>query len=233
MGSIGVTLSGIAIYGKSDLRLADAYVNEWMTLNKCGGHPQEQGEYHFHEKPPKGCVFTGKARKHSRLFGIMYDGIPIFGSLGDDGVHPTDLDKWRGYVDKTNPFYHYHLPKNMAFSYNLNCLCGCVFDTNWSRELEYNKSWFDTCPKETTQYDHSAIYKNIPEFIQQYDGTSSSSDSNSSQDKLVSEKYLPASALIFILSWKRLIIILSWISWRVWSPVFAWSRTRNYCWLRF
>lgn len=70
------------------------------------------GQYHYHMLPAPGCAFTDTpADQHSPAWGIMADGIPIFGPRGDGGQVPSaddDLDECRGHVDAAYPFYHYH-----------------------------------------------------------------------------------------------------------------------------
>jgi len=68
--------------------------------------------------------------QHSPYFGIMADGIPIFGPYGDNGIAPTNLDECGGHVDNTYPFYHYHLPNGLIYPYTVTCLRGCIFNAN-------------------------------------------------------------------------------------------------------
>ena len=48
MGSIGLAVNGIGIYSNSDAEKRDAFVNEGKSFDSCGGHPQPQGDYHYH-----------------------------------------------------------------------------------------------------------------------------------------------------------------------------------------
>jgi hypothetical protein len=50
----------------------------------------------------------------------------MYGSLGDGGAVPNDLDECNGHRDATNAFYHYHATANMAYPYLMNCLRGCL-----------------------------------------------------------------------------------------------------------
>ena len=77
---------------------ADAYIAEKATFDTCLGHvsPNPAGMYHYHSVPgsvskPGSCVYNDTAGKHSPLFAIMIDGIPLYGAYGDNGVVPTDL----------------------------------------------------------------------------------------------------------------------------------------------
>ena len=194
MGSIGVSVNGIAIYGNANAQMQDAYITEAKTFDKCGGHPQMQGEYHYHEETPAGCANTDVAGQHSKLFGIMFDGIPIYGSLGDNGVAPTDLDECGGHVDKTNNFYHYHLPANMAFPYTLSCLKGCIYDAQGNNALSKFKQTYATCTQDSKQYDYSSLYNKISSDVIQYSGSSSTSAGTTTSTQVSTpNSFLPPS----------------------------------------
>jgi hypothetical protein len=159
--AIGVAANGVAIYANGDANNLDSYVNEGQSFDKCGGHPTPFSEYHYHMEPSQGCAFTNTSGKHSPLFGIMFDGIPFFGELGDNGVAPTDLDECGGHVDKTHPYYHYHLPKDMKFPYTLTCLRGCIYNQNNNPALQQYVKTTSTCEQADKQYDYSSFYNNI------------------------------------------------------------------------
>lgn len=153
-GAIGIAINGVSLYGNADATNGDAFINEGKTFDTCNGHPEMTGDYHYHMEPATGCAFTNTAGQHSPLFGIMYDGVPIYGQLGDNGVAPTDLDSCGGHTDKTYPFYHYHLPKDKAFPYLVTCLRGCIFNSQIKGVTAVTVS---TCDKATTQYDYSTF----------------------------------------------------------------------------
>lgn len=178
MGAIGVSVNGIAIFGNANDQKNDAYINEAHTFDKCGGHPEMHGEYHYHEEPPQGCAYTDTAGKHSPLFGLMYDGIPIFGSLGDNGVAPTDLDECGGHVDKTYNFYHYHLPKNLSFPYTVSCLKGCFLYNQGNFEINNYVKSLSSCTQDSKQYDYTQLFSNINTFFRQYGNSINSSNGN-------------------------------------------------------
>jgi len=126
-GPIGVTLDAVVLFGNGDAELRDAYVFEGATFDTtCGGHASPTGQFHYHSEPKSGCVAVAVAGKHSPLLGIMTDGVPLYGALGDGGVVPSDLDDCNGHRDTTNPFYHYHVTANMQYPYLMNCLRGCL-----------------------------------------------------------------------------------------------------------
>jgi hypothetical protein len=126
-GPIGVTLDAVVLFGNGDAELRDAYVYEGATFDTtCGGHASPTGQFHYHSEPKSGCVAVAVAGQHAPLLGIMVDGVPLYGALGDGGAVPTDLDDCNGHRDTSNPFYHYHVTANMQYPYLMNCLRGCL-----------------------------------------------------------------------------------------------------------
>ena len=163
-GAVGIAVNGVALYGNADAINRDAYIYESCTFDQCGGHPTpNQGDYHYHEEPNTGCVYTDTAGQHSPLFGIFYDGIPVYGELGDNGVAPTDLDSCGGHVDKTHPFYHYHLPAGKKFPYFPTCLKGCIYSDNGNSQgiPATAISTVATCKLAATQYDYSSLFSSL------------------------------------------------------------------------
>ena len=162
-GDVGIAINGAGLFGNADGEDRDAYVYEGCTFDQCGGHPAPlKGDYHYHEEPNAGCVFTDTAGQHSPLFGIFYDGIPVYGQLGDNGVTPTDLDQCGGHVDKTNPFYHYHLPAGKKFPYFPTCLKGCIYSNNGNGAIPSSViTTVGTCKLAATQYDYSSVYSSL------------------------------------------------------------------------
>ena len=74
---------------------ADAYIAEKATFDSCYGHvsPNPAGLYHYHSVPgttssPGSCVYTDVSGKHSPLFAVMADGIPLV-SHSMHGVYPS------------------------------------------------------------------------------------------------------------------------------------------------
>jgi hypothetical protein len=91
------------------------------------------------------------------MYGIMADGIPIYGPKGDNGVVPTNLDECGGHTDSTYPYYHYHVPDGYKDPYTVKCLVGCVFhnfnNPSWNNYVKTTA----TCSKSSTQYDYSSM----------------------------------------------------------------------------
>jgi hypothetical protein len=104
----------------------------FFSFDQCRGHASPSptgGLYHYHAEPAPGCVYTDVNGQHSPLFAVMYDGVPLYGVKGDNGVIPTDLDECNGHNDTTHGYYHYHLQANLTYPYTINCLKGCLSNT--------------------------------------------------------------------------------------------------------
>ncbi len=114
MGPVGIALNGIVIYGPADADKQDAYMSESHTFDACDSHADMRGIYHYHTQADcaiKTYSNTGASDKHSPIFAIMADGIPLFGWRGAGGKAPTDLDTCGGHIGSGTdeyPFYHYH-----------------------------------------------------------------------------------------------------------------------------
>ncbi|MDQ3234767.1 MAG: YHYH protein [Pseudobdellovibrionaceae bacterium] len=104
--TIGVAVSGVSIFGNFAAPGDDIY-DEAATFDKCEGHPQGTGNYHFHSEP------TAITQADSAFVGVMRDGLPIYGRLDTDGTTPT-LDAAGGHTGVTvdspsTAVYHYHV----------------------------------------------------------------------------------------------------------------------------
>lgn len=133
MGMIGFALSGAAIYNALDARGKDAPAHE--ILDKCGGHPQQQGEYHYHDEPSCVADTNSGPNGHSDLLGYALDGFGIYGNSESSGVTLTssDLDECHGHVGpiewdgKIVEMYHYHFTED--YPYAVSCFAGEVSAT--------------------------------------------------------------------------------------------------------
>jgi hypothetical protein len=126
-GTIGVMTNGIPLFSAFDAGGRDAVANE--VQDRCAGHPQISGQYHYHSLSP--CIAdTGSPRAHSRLQGWALDGFGIYGYRGPggevmttaklDACHGhTHVIAWRG---KRVRMYHYHATRD--FPYVISCYRG-------------------------------------------------------------------------------------------------------------
>jgi hypothetical protein len=126
-GPIGIARNGVAIFDALDAGDRDAVAHELQDA--CGGHPQQQGVYHYHSIPS--CLLDGEpSDKPSGLVGYALDGIPIYGPRGDGGtlVSNDDLDachgrtSWVTYQGKRVRLYHYQA--TLEYPYTLGCYRG-------------------------------------------------------------------------------------------------------------
>lgn len=107
MGAIvGLAVNGVPIFGNFAAPGDDIY-QEAQTFDRCGGHPQMSGVYHYHSEP------YAISYDDSNLVGVMRDGYPIYGRKDSDGSYPT-LDAYGGHTGVTpdsasTPVYHYHV----------------------------------------------------------------------------------------------------------------------------
>ena len=75
-GTVGVMKSGVPIYSAFDATGRDAVANE--VQDRCGGHPQRSGQYHYHAVSV--CLHdSGRSSRHSSLVGWALDGSGIYG----------------------------------------------------------------------------------------------------------------------------------------------------------
>jgi hypothetical protein len=132
MGTIGIALSGGVFFNALDAEARDAVANE--IFDGCEGHPQQNGEYHYHHDSP--CFNTSEEKAHSPLIGYAIDGFGIYGPRNMDGkiVTNADLDDCHGHSEQViqdegsaAETYHYHV--NQEFPYTLGCFTGEVDPT--------------------------------------------------------------------------------------------------------
>jgi hypothetical protein len=129
MGMIGVAVNGVAIFNALDAGGKDAVAHE--VQDTCGGHPEKQGEYHYHG--PSGCV--PHQNEKNALVGYALDGFGIYSNIDAQGKSLTNADldechgttsivKWNG---KDVSMYHYVLTNE--YPYTIGCYRGTPIST--------------------------------------------------------------------------------------------------------
>ena len=103
---VGLALDGVALFGNFAAPGDDIF-KEAATFDRCGGHPQMTGQYHYHSEP------LAISSDDGLLIGALRDGYPMYGRRDADGTFPT-LDSYGGHVGLTadSPSavrYHYHV----------------------------------------------------------------------------------------------------------------------------
>ena len=128
MGMIGFTLTNAAMYNALDARGEDAPAHEMQ--DRCSGHPQQAGQYHYHNMSP--CAHDSRSQpgSHSDLIGYALDGFGVFGLFGEGGrqMVNADLDACHGHTHtvlwdgELRDLYHYHATDE--YPYTIGCFRG-------------------------------------------------------------------------------------------------------------
>ncbi len=132
-GVIGYAKNGVAIFNGLDAGGRDAVAHE--VQDTCGGHPQQEGEYHYHEIPS--CLTKGDSKhKRSSVVGYALDGFPITGPRGPHGkkLADDDLDACHGTKGKIKidgkKLKTYHYAATDEYPYTLGCFRGTPVGTS-------------------------------------------------------------------------------------------------------
>jgi hypothetical protein len=150
MGMIGFTGNGVAIYNALDIQGRDGGAHE--VQDKCDGHPQRVGQYHYHTWSD--CIDDpdGEKGKHSSLIGYAIDGFGIYGPKDTSGRTITNagLDACHGHTGpvewdgRTVNMYHYHF--TAEYPYTIACFTGTPVEIPRGRDGASN-----TPPNNQTQ----------------------------------------------------------------------------------
>ena len=124
MGAIGVAINGVPIFNALDAAGLDAVAHE--VQDRCHGHPQGRGIYHYHG--PSDCV--AGASSNNTLVGYALDGFGIYSNHDESGKEITnsDLDECHGRTSpvmwngKLTTIYHYVMTRQ--YPYTLGCYRG-------------------------------------------------------------------------------------------------------------
>ena len=113
LGAVGFAINGVVVFDNQAAPGDDIY-DEFGSFDRCQGHPQMQGVYHYHSEP------YAISYDDDRLIGVVRDGYFVYGRRDSDGSLPT-LDAAGGHTSVTpdspsTPVYHYHV--NMQTSTN-------------------------------------------------------------------------------------------------------------------
>ncbi len=122
MGVIGVMTTGSVFFNALDGGGLDAVAHELQ--DDCGGHPQQNGQYHYHNLPS--CVSaTG-----SGLVGYALDGFGIYTSTDASGrvLTNADLDECHGTTSEVEwdgqKIVMYHYVATAEYPYTVGCYRG-------------------------------------------------------------------------------------------------------------
>jgi YHYH protein len=100
LGAIGVALNGVPFYNQYAAG-GSPLTNEVFGFDQYNGHPQQQGQYHYHVEPK---YITSKKGK-SALLGYLLDGFPVYGPESNGKTLTTkDLDAYHGRTGVTTEY---------------------------------------------------------------------------------------------------------------------------------
>jgi hypothetical protein len=118
MGPVAFALNGVPFFNLYNNKREDAVSRNssgFEVMDLCHGHPNERGGYHYHfQKETDGCLFGVSGAQinvtggRSPKIGYAFDGIAIYGPIGEGGQVPTDLDACNGRYDTELKQYIYH-----------------------------------------------------------------------------------------------------------------------------
>lgn len=120
---VGVMLRGAVLYSPLDAQGRDAVA--WEVQDRCDGHPEPDGTYHYHGPSP--CL---PGTETDQVIGFALDGFPIVGNRTADGreLFSRDLDNCHGGVSdvvldgETVRTYRYVMTRD--FPYTVACFRG-------------------------------------------------------------------------------------------------------------
>lgn len=110
LGSIGISINGVPFYNQYAGPNNQPLTNEIDSFDQYLGHPQQSGQYHYHQEP---LYITNKVGK-SGFLGLLADGFPVYGPQENGStITSADLDVYHGHISATpdfpNGIYHYHI----------------------------------------------------------------------------------------------------------------------------
>jgi YHYH protein len=120
-GPVGYAVNGVAIFDALDAENRDAVAHE--ILDRCGGHPERSGTYHYHAIPA--CLTNKVHGAGAKVVGWMLDGYPI---VSEPGVTDSKLDACHGRTSTIALFGHrvrtYHYDATPEYPYTIGCYHG-------------------------------------------------------------------------------------------------------------
>ena len=122
-GEVGIMMNGVPLFNGFDAENRDAPAHE--IQDSCDGHPQVNGEYHYHSLSR--CM---KDIKITTVIGYALDGFPITGPQlsNENYLSTTDLDECHGMTSEIlidgqkKTMYHYVMTYD--FPYSVSCFRG-------------------------------------------------------------------------------------------------------------
>lgn len=115
MGPMGVGINGVPIFNQYAAGRT-ALTAEINSFDQYNGHPQQQGQYHYHIEP----LYLTTAKGKDALLGFLLDGFPVYGPVENGKtITNADLDAYHGHTSVTadypNGIYHYHFTADAPY----------------------------------------------------------------------------------------------------------------------
>jgi hypothetical protein len=143
LGAIGVMISGGTLFNPYEadnstvalahnFTISDANGHSGSFIDGCTGHPNQNGQYHYHGLPTCLTSEVDRAKGPSHILGVAFDGFPIYGDRDIKGrrVKQGKLDACNGITSPTPEFprgiYHYVLLDVPTSRSSLRCFHGKV-----------------------------------------------------------------------------------------------------------
>ncbi len=109
LGPIGISLNGVPFFNQYAAGRA-TLTYEKLSFDQYGGHPQQQGQYHYHVEPK----WLTQNKGEDALLGFLLDGFPVYGPMENGKtISNSDLDQYHGHTSATADYpagiYHYHI----------------------------------------------------------------------------------------------------------------------------
>ena len=115
LGPMGVSINSVVFFNQNAAP-GDDILDELNTFDQYEGHPQQQGQYHYHLEP----TWLTELKGEEAFLGFLLDGFPVYGSV-ENGKTLTndDLDVYHGHTSATDDFpegiYHYHITEELPW----------------------------------------------------------------------------------------------------------------------
>jgi hypothetical protein len=108
LGPMGISLNGVPLFNQYAAGNAPL-INEINSFDQYNGHPQQQGQYHYHLEP----LYLTAQKGKSSLLGFLLDGFPVYGPQENGAtIVSSNLDVYHGHFGVTTDYpagiYHYH-----------------------------------------------------------------------------------------------------------------------------
>jgi len=114
-GAIGVAVNSVVFFNQQAAP-GDDILDELNTFDQYEGHPQNEGQYHYHIEP----VWITQLKGSEAFLGFLLDGFPVYGPIENGkALTDTELDEYYGHTSATADFpdgiYHYHFSSELMW----------------------------------------------------------------------------------------------------------------------